>query len=141
MDDLLLLAAELAENNNFKNDTYNNEDTKPDGEYLVVLESIKLRMSETTGTEWFSLVLKVIEGDYIGEKFYVNLFLTEKTVKRTLTILMRLLSSMGYEIDVTMFNDKNTIVESFQSLVGEQTILVKQTSKNGFVNYSFKGGE
>ena len=54
---------------------------------------------------------------------------------------MRLLSSMGYEIDVTMFNDKNTIVESFQSLVGEQTTLVKQTSKNGFVNYSFKGGE
>lgn len=140
MDDLLLLAGELAENNNFKNDTFN-EDTKPDGEYLVVLESIKLRMSETTGTEWFSLTLKVVEGDYIEEKFYVNLFLTEKTVKRTLTILMRLLSSMGYEIDITMFSDKNTIAESFQSLVGEQTTLVKQTSKNGFINYSFKGGE
>jgi hypothetical protein len=140
MDDLLMLAGELAENNNFKNDNFQ-EDTKPDGDYAVVLESLKLKTSDSTGTEWFGLVLKVIEGDYIEEKFYVNLFLTEKTIKRTLTILMRLLASMGYEVDVTMFSDKNTIVDGLQPLVGEQTILSKTTSKNGFVNYSFKGGE
>lgn len=140
MDNLLMLAGELVENNNFKNDNFQ-EEQKPDGDYEVFIESIKLKVSDSTGTEWFALVLKVIEGEYIEEKFYVNLFLTEKTIKSTLSKVMRLVSSMGYEIDLNMFNDKDTIVEGLQPLIGETTILSKQTSKNGFINYSFKGGE
>lgn len=139
MDNLLMLAGELVENNNYQKDNFQ-EETKPDGDYEVIIESIKLKESDSTGTEWFALVLKVIDGDYIEEKFYVNLFLTEKTVKATLSKIMRLVSSMGYEVDLNMFNDKNSIIEGLQPLIGETTILTKQTSKNGFINYSFKGG-
>ena len=140
MDELLMIAGELVENNNFKKDDFQQEN-KPDGQYEVVLEKATLKQSETTGTEWFALVLKVIEGDYIEEKFYVNLFLTEKTIKATLKKVMRLVSSMGYEIDLAMFNDKNAIVDGIQPLIGETTILSKTTSQNGFINYSFEGGE
>ena len=73
MDNLLMLAGELVENNNYKNDNFQ-EEQKPDGEYEVVLESVKLKVSDTTGTEWFAFILKVIDGEYIEEKFYVNLF-------------------------------------------------------------------
>lgn len=138
MDDLLLLAGELAENNNFEKDTYN-EETKPDGDYPVVIEKVALKTSDSTGTEWYSFALKIVDGDFIEEKFYVNLYLTEKTVKATLSKIMKLIKSLGYEIDLQMFNDKNTIEAGLQSLIGERTILSKQTSKGGFINYSFKG--
>lgn len=140
MDDLLMLAGELVENNNYQKDNFQ-EETKPDGDYEVVIESIKLKQSESTGTEWFGFTLKVVDGEFIEEKFYVNLFLTEKTIKATLSKIMRLIASMGYEIDLAMFNDKETIAEGLQTLVGGSTILSKRTSKNGFINYSFKGGE
>jgi hypothetical protein len=140
MDDLLMLAGELVENNNYQKNNFQ-EETKPDGDYEVVIESIKLKQSESTGTEWFGFTLKVVDGEFIEEKFYVNLFLTEKTIKATLSKIMRLIASMGYEIDLAMFNDKETIAEGLQTLVGGSTILSKSTSKNGFINYSFKGGE
>lgn len=140
MDDLLMLAGELVENNNYQKNNFQ-EETKPDGDYEVVIESIKLKQSESTGTEWFGFTLKVVDGEFIEEKFYVNLFLTEKTIKATLSKIMKLIASMGYEIDLAMFNDKETIAKGLQTLVGGSTILSKSTSKNGFINYSFKGGE
>lgn len=141
MDDLLMLASELAENNNYKTADNNYEEKKPDGLYSVLIESIKLRTSESTGTQWFSIVAKVLEGDYVEEKFYVSYFLTEKTVKRTLAKLMKLINSCGYDIDVAMFNDVETIEEGLQELVGSNLFLDKKTSKKGFVDYSFMNEE
>ncbi len=138
MDDILALASELVENNNYKNDSFQ-EETKPDGVYSVILESAKLKVSPTKGTEWFALDCKVIDGEYIEESFNVNLFLTEKTVKGSLSKLMRLISAAGYEIDMSMFTDKDAIEEGLQTLVGENVLLIKQTSKSGFINYSFEG--
>lgn len=141
MDDLLTLASELAENNNYKTADNNYEEKKPDGLYSVLIESIKLRTSESTGTQWFSIVAKVLEGDYVEDKFYVSYFLTEKTVKRTLSKLMKLINSCGYDIDVAMFNDVDTIEEGLQELVGSNLFLDKKTSKKGFVDYSFMNEE
>lgn len=141
MDDLLMLASELAENNNYKTADNTYEEKKPDGLYSVLIESIKLRTSESTGTQWFSIVAKVLEGDYVEEKFYVSYFLTEKTVKRTLAKLMKLINSCGYDIDVAMFNDVETIEEGLQELVGSNLFLDKKTSKKGFVDYSFMNEE
>lgn len=141
MDDLLMLASELAENNNYKTADNNYEEKKPDGLYSVLLESIKLRTSESTGTQWYSIVAKVLEGDYVEEKFYVSYFLTEKTVKRTLAKLMKLINSCGYDIDVAMFNDVESIEEGLQELVGSTLYLDKKTSKKGFVDYSFMNEE
>lgn len=141
MDDLLMLASELAENNNYKTADNNYEEKKPDGVYSVLIESIKLRTSESTGTQWYSIVAKVLEGDYVEEKFYVSYFLTEKTVKRTLSKLMKLINSCGYDIDVAMFNDVESIEEGLQELVGSTLYLDKKTSKKGFVDYSFMNEE
>ena len=141
MDDLLMLASELAENNNYKTADNNYEEKKPDGVYSVLIESIKLRTSESTGTQWYSIVAKVLEGDYVEEKFYVSYFLTEKTVKRTLSKLMKLINSCGYGIDVAMFNDVESIEEGLQELVGSTLYLDKKTSKKGFVDYSFMNEE
>ena len=136
-----MLASELAENNNYKTADNNYEEKKPDGVYSVLIESIKLRTSESTGTQWYSIVAKVLEGDYVEEKFYVSYFLTEKTVKRTLSKLMKLINSCGYDIDVAMFNDVESIEEGLQELVGSTLYLDKKTSKKGFVNYSFMNEE
>lgn len=141
MDDLLMLASELAENNNYKTADNNYEEKKPDGVYSVLIESIKLRTSESTGTQWYSIVAKVLEGDYIEEKFYVSYFLTEKTVKRTLAKLMKLINSCGYDVDVAMFSDVESIEEGLQELVGSNLFLDKKTSKKGFVDYSFMNEE
>lgn len=141
MDDLLMLASELAENNNYKTADNNYEEKKPDGVYSVLIESIKLRTSESTGTQWYSIVAKVLEGDYVEEKFYVSYFLTEKTVKRTLSKLMKLINSCGYDVDVAMFSDVDSIEEGLQELVGSNLFLDKKTSKKGFVDYSFMNEE
>lgn len=141
MDDLLMLASELAENNNYKTADNNYEEKKPDGLYSVVIESIELRTSESTGTQWYSIVAKVLEGDYIEEKFYASYFLTEKTVKRTLAKLMKLINSCGYDVDVAMFGDVESIEEGLQELVGSNLFLEKKTSKKGFVDYSFMNEE
>ena len=141
MDDLLMLASELAENNNYKTADNTYEEKKPDGLYSVLIESIKLRTSETTGTQWFNIVAKVLEGDYVEEKFYVSYFLTEKTVKRTLSKLMKLINSCGYDVDVSMFSDVESIEEGLQELVGSNLFLDKKTSKKGFVDYSFMNEE
>lgn len=138
MDDILSLASELVENNNYKNDTFQ-EETKPDGVYSIVLESAELKVSPTKGTEWFALGCKVVDGDYTGESFNVKLYLTEKTIKRSLSTLMRLISSAGYDVDVSMFTDKDAIEQGLQTLLGENVLLIKQTSKGGFINYSFEG--
>ena len=141
MDDLLALASELAENNNYKTADNNYEEKKPDGTYSVLIESIKLKTSENTGNQWFNIIVKVLEGDYVEEKFYVNYFLTEKMVKRTLSKLMKLINSCGYDIDVAMFSDVESIEQGLQELVGNSLYLEKKTSKKGFVDYSFMNEE
>ena len=141
MDDLLALASELAENNNYKTADNNYEEKKPDGLYSILIESIKLRTSENTGNQWFNIIVKVLEGDYVEEKFYVNYFLTEKMVKRTLSKLMKLINSCGYDIDVAMFSDVESIEQGLQELVGNSLYLEKKTSKKGFVDYSFMNEE
>ena len=136
MDDLLMLAGELLENNNYKNDN-NYEEKKPDGDYNIVIESIALKESNNTGTEWFNIVAKVIDGEYAEEKFYISLFLTEKTIKTTLAKLMKLIDACGFELDLAMFNDKITIEEGLQNTIGSTLMLNKKTSAKGFINYTF----
>ena len=47
----------------------------------------------------------------------------------------------GYEVDVNMFTDLDTLNEALQPLVGSVCILNKATSKKGFVSYTFSNGE
>lgn len=139
MDDLLILASELVKDGNYKKNNY--EEHKPDGEYNVIIESIALKESEQTGTQWFNIVSKVLDGEYAEEKFYTSYFLTEKAMKISLANLMKFVNACGYEVDVNMFTDLDTLNEALQPLVGSVCILNKTTSKKGFVSYTFSNGE
>lgn len=137
MNELLSLASELATNNNYRQTNNNYEEKKPDGAYDVILEEISLQQSGQTGTEWFRIVAKVAAGDYTGEKFYIKLFLTDKTIKTTLGKIMSLIEACGYEVDVNMFETYESISEGLQPLVGANIYLSKSTSKSGYINYTF----
>ena len=139
MDDLLILASELVKDGNYKKNNY--EEHKPDGDYNVIIESISLKESEQTGTQWFNIVSKVLDGEYAEEKFYTSYFLTEKAMKISLANLMKFVNACGYEVDVNMFTDLDTLNEALQPLVGSVCILNKATSKKGFVSYTFSNGE
>lgn len=139
MDDLLVLASELVKDGNYKKNNY--EEHKPDGDYNVIIESIALKESEQTGTQWFNIVSKVLDGEYAEEKFYTSYFLTEKAMKISLANLMKFVNACGYEVDVNMFTDLDTLNEALQPLVGSVCILNKSTSKKGFVSYTFNNGE
>ena len=139
MDDLLILASELVKDGNYKKNNY--EEHKPDGDYNVIIESIALKESEQTGTQWFNIVSKVLDGEYAEEKFYTSYFLTEKAMKISLANLMKFVNACGYEVDVNMFTDLDTLNEALQPLVGSVCILNKATSKKGVVSYTFSNGE
>lgn len=139
MDDLLILASELVKDGNYKKNNY--EEHKPDGDYNVIIESIALKESEQTGTQWFNIVSKVLDGEYAEEKFYTSYFLTEKAMKISLANLMKFVNACGYEVDVNMFTDLDTLNEALQPLVGSVCILNKATSKKGFISYTFSNGE
>ena len=139
MDDLLILASELVKDGNYKKNNY--EEHKPDGDYNVIIESIALKESEQTGTQWFNIVSKVLDGEYAEEKFYTSYFLTEKAMKISLANLMKFVNACGYEVDVNMFTDLDTLNEALQPLVGSVCVLNKTTSKKGFVSYTFSNGE
>lgn len=139
MDDLLILASELVKDGNYKKNNY--EEHKPDGDYNVIIESIALKESEQTGTQWFNIVSKVLDGEYAEEKFYTSYFLTEKAMKISLANIMKFVNACGYEVDVNMFTDLDTLNEALQPLVGSVCILNKATSKKGFVSYTFSNGE
>lgn len=139
MDDLLILASELVKDGNYKKNNY--EEHKPDGDYNVIIESIALKESEQTGTQWFNIVSKVLDGEYAEENFYTSYFLTEKAMKISLANLMKFVNACGYEVDVNMFTDLDTLNEALQPLVGSVCILNKATSKKGFVSYTFSNGE
>ena len=139
MDDLLILASELVKDGNYKKNNY--EEHKPDGDYNVIIESIALKESEQTGTQWFNIVSKVLDGEYAEEKFYTSYFLTEKAMKISLANLMKFVNACGYEVDANMFTDLDTLNEALQPLVGSVCILNKATSKKGFVSYTFSNGE
>lgn len=139
MDDLLILASELVKDGNYKKNNY--EEHKPDGDYNVIIESIALKESEQTGTQWFNIVSKVLDGEYAEENFYTSYFLTEKAMKISLANIMKFVNACGYEVDVNMFTDLDTLNKALQSLVGSVCILNKATSKKGFVSYTFSNGE
>ena len=139
MDDLLILASELVKDGNYKKNNY--EEHKPDGDYNVIIESIALKESEQTGTQWFNIVSKVLDGEYAEEKFYTSYFLTEKAMKISLANLMKFVNACGYEVDVNMFTDLDTLNEALKQLVGSVCILNKKKKKKGFVSYTFSNGE
>lgn len=139
MENVLSIVDELLKDNNYKK-SGNYEETKPDGDYLCNIDSIALKESET-GTQWINFVLTVLDGDYVEEKFYVNYWLTEKSVKGSITKIMQVISSFGYTPSVDMFETYDILATTLSdNLVNSQVKLNKKTSAKGFINYTLDGG-
>lgn len=137
MKDLLNLASELMANDAYKSNDY--VERKPDGKYLVNLDSIELRTSQK-GNQWFKFKTTILDGEYAEQHFTVDWFLTEKTMERTIKDIMKLITSCGFELNTEMFTSYETLEECLQALVNQQVELTKKTSKNNFINYSLEGG-
>lgn len=137
MKDLLNLASELMANDAYKNNDY--VERKPDGKYLVNIDSIELRTSQK-GNQWFKFKTTILDGEYAEQHFTVDWFLTEKTMERTIKDIMKLITSCGFELNTEMFTSYETLEECLQSLVNQEIELTKKTSKNNFINYSLEGG-
>lgn len=136
MEDLLNLASELMKDDNYKKSSF---EELPDGEYLVNIDKIELRENDK-GTQWISFTNTVIDGDFSERKMFINMFLTEKTIKRTISAIMNIITSFGYELDTSMFADFNTLVECLQTLINKQANVTKKTNGE-FVNYTLRGVE
>lgn len=135
MEDLLKIANELMENDNYKKG--NTFEELPDGTYLCSLEKVELRESQS-GNQYFSFTNVIIDGDYTERKLFVNMFLTEKTIKRTFSSIMNLITSCGFELDPSMFTDYETLEGCLQNLVNSQITITKKTNGE-FVNYHMEG--
>lgn len=136
MEDLLNLASELMKDDNYKKSNF---EELPDGEYLVNIDKIELRENDK-GTQWIGFTNTVIDGDFSERKMFINMFLTEKTIKRTISAIMNIITSFGYELDTSMFADFDTLVECLQSLINKQANVTKRTNGE-FVNYTLRGVE
>lgn len=136
MEDLLSLATELMKDDNYKKG--NSFEEVPDGDYICNIDKIELRESQN-GNQYFSFTNTILEGDLTERKIFVNMFLSEKTIKRTFTNLMNLITSCGYDLDPTMFSDFDTLLECLQSLVDTRIEVHKKTNGE-YVNYSMNGG-
>ena len=137
MKDLLNLASELMANDAYKSNDY--VERKPDGKYLVNIDSIELRTSQK-GNQWFKFKTTILDGEYAEQHFNVDWFLSEKTMERTIKDIMKLITSCGFELNTEMFTSYETLEECLQALVNQQVELTKKTSKNNFINYSLEGG-
>lgn len=135
MEDLLKIANELMENDNYKKQGAFEE--VPDGNYLANLDKVELRESQS-GNQYFSFTNTVLDGEFTERKIFINMFLTEKTIKRTFSSIMNLITSCGYEIDPSMFADYETLLGCLQNLVNSQLSITKKTNGE-FVNYHMEG--
>lgn len=135
MEDLLSLATELMENDNYKKNDFAEV---PDGEYFCNIDKVELRESQS-GNQYFSFTNTILDGEYAERKIFVNLFLTDKTIKRTFSSIMNLISSCGYDIDASMFADFDTLNDCLQTLVNN-TITINKKTNGEFVNYRMTGG-
>ena len=102
-----------------------------DGAYNCIVEKIQYRQNEK-GTEWINFDCTII-GD--NRHMFINKFFTEKTAKRSLTEINKLVFELGYKIPLEAYATVETLSEVLKLLKGEQLEIEKKTSNTGFVNY------
>jgi hypothetical protein len=135
MEDLLSLANELMKDDNYKKTNYTEI---PDGTYKAIIESIALKESQT-GNTYVNFTLVITDGEFSERKLFVNRFLTEGAIKITVSQIMNLIKTCGYELEGDMFTDYETMVNCLQSLIGQEITVTKKT-KGDFANYTMVGG-
>lgn len=103
-----------------------------DGVYNVKIERAELRTSEA-GNKRLNFMLRH-ENNRVS---FVDWYMTEKTIERTLKRCMTLVKELGYEISAEMFAIDN-LEATMQGLIGENAVYTKKTNGD-FVNHSIHG--
>ena len=135
MDDLLSIAQKTMEKFDPATDKVDDFEEVADGEYSCLLEDVTARKSEEKGTNWISFKFSIMEGDYENRYLFVNYFFTEKTIERSIKGITKLAYEFGYELPTEAFTNYDTLAETLNSMAGNQAIVKKSTSKNGYTNY------
>lgn len=136
MEDLLKLANELMANESYK--SVGGFEDYPDGNYHVNIDKVELKMAQQTGNRFISFGTTILDGDYAEKKMFFSYFLTDKTAKRTLSTIMNILTSFGYELNAAMFQDYDTLISCLQALVGSTGVVEKKTNGQ-YANYTLRG--
>ena len=76
-----------------------------------------------------------MNGEYEGRFIFVNYFFTEKTIERSIKGINKLAYDFGYTLPADAFATYDSLAETLNSMAGNQAIVKKTTSKNGFANY------
>lgn len=108
-------------------------DKLPDGSYNCTIESVKPKKNDK-GTEWINFMCCINDGDYAGRYIFVNYFMTEKTVERSIKAINKLVYEFGYQLPIEAFETLETLAENLSELVGNQVDVEQKTSKNGYEN-------
>lgn len=135
MDDLLNIAQKTMENFNPATDKVDNYEEVEDGDYTCLLEKVTHRVSAEKGTNWISFDFSIIEGENENRHMFVNYFFTEKTAERSIKTINKVAYEFGYTLPVEAFSSFETLAETLNSMAGNQAIVSKKTSNNGFTNY------
>ena len=102
-----------------------------DGTYNCIVEKIQYKQNEK-GTEWINFDCTIMGNN---RHMFINKFFTEKTAKRSLTEINKLVFELGYKIPLEAYATVETLSTALESLKGEQLEIEKKTSNTGFVNY------
>lgn len=143
MSNLAAMAAKLlAEGFDPKTSPVDDFENLSEGIYDVVLSDVQWRISDTTGTEWLSLTLDVLNEGYENRKHFGNIFFTEKMMERALKQTMKCAAALDIELDPSVFGTPETeLVDAFKEGLGAQCEMEIKHSKNKktgdvFVNFS-----
>lgn len=102
-----------------------------DGTYNCIVEKIQYRQN-VKGTEWINFDCTIVGSN---RHIFINKFFTEKTAKKSLTEINKLVFELGYKIPLEAYATVETLSEVLKLLKGEQLEIEKKTSNTGFVNY------
>ena len=103
----------------------------PDGVYEAAVTAFEFTESKNTGTQWFRFVLQILTGGQEGKKYYANLWLSDKSIKRTVKALKKYAWAMSINLDDGDFADTDSLVEKMQDAIGLQITLTLETSGKG----------
>lgn len=137
MENLLNIANEVLVTKGFdpKTDKVDDFEKLPDGEYSCLLEEVKNKKSEKTGTEWIEFKFSILDGEHKGRYIWVNYYFSVKTAQRSIRALKKLAYDFGFDLTVDSFASMDTLASTLNGLAGN-VATVKQTTKNDFSNYS-----
>ncbi|NUF97302.1 DUF669 domain-containing protein [Lactobacillus mellis] len=150
------MATKTLQNFDAEKDSPNTPQTLPTGKYLVTLDNVEHRATDS-GWEGLSIAVTVADGKYVGRRDF-NSFNFETTSKNGkpipesviaghIKLIAKLANACGIELQDDDWEDEDSISEAFMPVHGVQVLMdlsVKENKKNPqypYKNYDFEKTE